>query len=566
MSKVSTYLNNQGIDFKTVNRASGPQAIAQCPFCHGGDGKDKNSFAVNLENGAWNCLRLNQCGRQGSWYDLVQALGGEYKSLDDSFYSKPKRNYTKPQVKFNPIPDQAKKYLMEERKISEDILRKFKVTSSNGRIALPYYRDGEIVNVKYRGKGKGNWKEFSQEKQCRPTLYGADMVKPEMESLIITEGEFDALSLAQYGYDNVVSIPGGAQNDKWIEEEWDFLEAFKIIYLVMDNDEAGKEALRVFAKRLGIWRCKGVTLPLKDANECLCKGLELKDVHKAFSGAVDFKHEKLERVLSYESEIINIIENPCQSHGTPTGLRELDHVLKGWRGGEVTLWTGYNGSGKSTMLGQMMLHLANQKISSCIASMELPPKRYLRWQVLQITGNHNTEDARLALKWLNDYQFVANYQNTVDRNDLLDVFNYAARKYGVKHFVVDSLMKIKMDLRQLHESQKDFVDQLTYLAKRYDAHVHLVAHPRKGESDNSEAGKMDVKGASEITDLVDNVVVIGRSLKGDMNESGMVVKKNREHGFLGQFPLDFCERSKRFSTTGDTIEFNYKSLEDEWTH
>lgn len=563
MSKVATYLTNKGIDFKTVSKPNGQEAISTCPFCDGGEGRDKSSFAVNLNNGAWNCLRLNNCGRKGSWYDLVEALGGDYKPLDDSFMSKPKKNYLKPKVKFDSIPDEAKDYLMNERKIKEEILRKFKVTSNNKRIAFPYYRNGEIVNVKYRGKGKGNWKEFSQEKQCRPTLYGADLVDTTKEVIIITEGELDTLALTQYGYDNVVSVPGGASNDKWIEEEWEFLESFKIIYLVMDNDEAGHEALRSFARRLGIWRCKGVSLPLKDANECLTKDVSLKDVQAAFTGAQDFKHDKLERVSSYENEIISIIENPALSHGTPTGLSDLDGLLKGWRGGEVTLWTGYNGSGKSTMLGQMMINLANRKITSCIASMELPPKRYLRWQVLQITGNNEVKDARQAIKWLNNYQFVANYQDTVDGKDLLDVFHYAARKYGVKHFVIDSLMKIKLDNKDKYESQKEFVDQLTYFAKTYDAHCHLVAHPRKGESDNSEAGKMDVKGASEITDLVDNVVVVGRSLKGEMNECGVVVKKNREHGHLGQFPLSFNELNKRFAGEYDNIKYNYKD-KNEW--
>jgi twinkle protein len=301
---------------------------------------------------------------------------------------------------------------------------------------------------------------------------------------------------------------------------------------------------------------------MKDANECLTKGIDLKDVQAAFDGAQEFKHDRLERVASYEGEIIDIIENPMVSHGTLTGLYDLDNLLKGWRAGEVTLWTGYNGAGKSTILGQMMLHLAEKRIPSCIASMELPPKRYLRWQVLQVTGNNNSDDARKAIRWLNNYEFVANYQNTVDRKDLMGLFEYAARKYGVKHFVIDSLMKIKMDLSHLGESQKEFVDQLTYFAKRYDAHVHLVAHPRKGESDSSEAGKMDVKGASEITDLVDNVIVIGRSLKGEMNECGMVFKKNREHGYLGQFPLNFDDKTKRFSGEHDIINFDYKG--DEW--
>jgi twinkle protein len=563
MNKVESLLSSQGIEYKAVVRSSGHQAIATCPFCHG-DGKDKDTFAINLETGAWNCMR-GKCGKHGSWYDLSSELGLQYKPLEEQFYSKPKVNYSKPQISFNPLPDEAKKYMIETRKLSKEVLKKYSVTAQGDRIAFPYFKDGELINVKYRSKGDGNWKKMSQEKSCRPTLYGSDLINKDHDRLIITEGEFDALALAQYGLENVVSIPGGTNNNKWIDEEWDWLEFFNTIYLVMDNDEAGLMATKDFTRRLGIWRCVIVDLPMKDANECLIQGVDRAKILECFQVAKKVEHEKLSHISAYIDEVIDLVENPDRLNGTKTGMTQLDWLLKGWRDGEVTIWTGQNGAGKSTLLGQMLLNLADKKVFSCVASMELKPKRYLHWQALQITDCGNARDIRKSLEWLQDYQYIADVTGDILLNELLDIFTYAARRYGVKHFVVDSLMKIKLNNVDKYEAQKDCVNRLTEFAKKYNCHVHLVAHPRKSESDTAEPGKMDVAGSSDITNLADNVIILTRNMKDDFKGGGLILKKNREHGFLGKFALEFNEISKRFTSEGDTINYNYKGATDEWT-
>jgi len=562
MNKVENILSSQGIEYKTAMRSSGHQAIATCPFCHG-DGKDKDTFAISLETGAWNCMR-GKCGKQGSWYDLTQEFGQAYQPLEENFYIKPKRVYEKPDVKFNTIPNEAKEYLTKTRKLSERALKMYKVTAKDNRIAFPYFRDGVLVNVKYRGKGEGDWKQMAQEKNCRPTLFGADLVDVKADRLIITEGEFDTIALAQYGLPNVVSIPAGTNNDKWIEEEWEWLESFQEIYLVMDNDEAGHKAMKNFSHRLGIWRCKVVDLPLKDANECLIQGIAQSGITECFVNAKQMGHEKLGNISEYIDEVVDMVRNPTKLDGVKTGMQQLDWLLKGWREGEVTIWTGQNGAGKSTLLGQMMLNMADKKIMSCIASMELPASRFLHWEALQITNNGDCQDIREGLEWLRDYQLIADFVGEVKGEELLEVFAYAAKKYGVKHFVIDSLMKIKLDNRDKYESQKDFVNMLTDFAKKYKCHMHLVAHPRKGESDTSEPGKTDVSGSSDITNLADNVIIIMRTMKDDFTGGGLILKKNRQHGFLGKFKLDFNPGSKRFSSEGDIVKFNYKGVKNEW--
>lgn len=556
---VTNILSRHGIQFKI----SGENAIADCPICHGGDHHDKGTFAVNVESGAWNCLR-GKCGRAGSIYDLKMLFGEN----EEPKFMNTKKQYTRPKVKFEPLPAPAKEWLTQTRMLTEEALKYYKVTCVDGKIAFPFLRDGKTENVKYRGKGDdGKWKEFTQEKGCRPCLFGADNVSPESETLYITEGEIDAISLYQYGIKDVVSIHGGAKNDKWIAEEWDWLTRFKAIYLIMDDDEAGHEAESAFSKRLGLWRCRMVKLPLNDANECLCKGVPAETILKAIQEAKEIQHEKLRRVKEFEAEIIDTLTNPLAHAGIPIGFKQIHWLLKGWRTKEVTIWTGSNGSGKSTILGQTMIDLATKNIMSCVASMELPAKRYLTWQVNQITGQAlpKQTDIKAAVSWLNNFQLVADFVGEIKPQEVLEVFEFAARKYNCKHFVIDSLLKVKVDIRDKYESQKAFVNMLTDFAKQFDCHIHLVAHPRKGESDHDEPGKVDVGGSSAITDLADNVIIITRNMK-DFMGGNIYVKKNREFGFLGKALYTYNSNSRRFATEGDVINYNYKEeVEDEWT-
>jgi twinkle protein len=61
--------------------------------------------------------------------------------------------------------------------------------------------------------------------------------------------------------------------------------------------------------------------------------------------------------------------------------------------------------------------------------------------------------------------------------------------------------------------QKDFVDGLCAIARDTGLHIHLVCHMRKGENEKSAPGKFDVKGAGEIADLADNIVIVWKNLR-----------------------------------------------------
>ena len=183
-----------------------------------------------------------------------------------------------------------------------------------------------------------------------------------------------------------------------------------------------------------------------------------------------------------------------------------------FRKGEVTLWHGINGHGKSLLQGFVNLSLMQQGAKVCVASFEMKPARTLYRMIRQATGVSNPTDAYMDRfeNWTSGKLWFYDQQGTVRSDVLLGVALYCHASLGIDHFVIDSLMKCGIAPDD-YGRQKSFIDELTSIAMDTGMHIHLVVHSRKGESENTRPGKMDVKGASEITDQVDNVFNIWRN-------------------------------------------------------
>ncbi|MBW2185705.1 MAG: toprim domain-containing protein [Deltaproteobacteria bacterium] len=403
------------------------------------------------------------------------------------------------------------------RKLTESSIKAYKIGESpGGWIVFPFIRDGETVYIKYLNlkrddKGK---KRIKAESNCEPILFGMQTIPTTQNSLAITEGELDAMSLHEYGI-SAVSVPNGAgsgNKNAWIDHCWEWLESFTEIYLCMDNDDPGQEAAIDIANRLGLHRCKLVTLPKKDANECLTAGVGGEEIFKCFEDARTFDPEELRRAGSYTDQVL---ERFYPTEGRRPGIdlpwRKTHDRLRLYDG-EVSIWTGINGHGKSLLLGQVMLGAAKQGHSCCIASMEMKPEKTLARMVQQaVRTDKPTQDAiRKTLNQLNENVWIFDVVGTAKHDRLLKVFDYAYRRYGIRQFVVDSLAKVGLD-EDDYNGQKAFVDALGDFAKSTNSHVHLVAHARKGMDEFSAPGKMSVKGTGALTDMVDNLLCVYRN-------------------------------------------------------
>jgi len=189
------------------------------------------------------------------------------------------------------------------------------------------------------------------------------------------------------------------------------------------------------------------------------------------------------------------------------------------RPGELSVWAGVNGHGKSLLLNQIMLNCMAQGHRVIIASMEMPPASTMIRMVKQASGRTNpTEQFIIDFHdWTADKLWLYTQTGTVSAKFMLAVIRYcmkSLRSAGVRmpphHIVIDSLMKCGMGVDE-YNKQKWFVDELTTLCQDYNMHIHLVAHSRKRENEKGIMDKFDVKGAGDITDMADNVFTVWRN-------------------------------------------------------
>jgi twinkle protein len=421
------------------------------------------------------------------------------------------------------------KYLTEERKLTLDAIRAYGIgevaevgpwenwqrqePAKGPWIVFPYLRGGEMVGVKYLHLNRRDGKKFTLvEPGCEPVCFGWRTISPTAREITICEGELDAVSLHIYGRPTI-SVPfGGGRGEKqqWVNSDWEWLEQFETIYLCMDVDKAGQEATDELVQRLGIYRCKIVTLPRKDANQCLQDGITKEEIDKCFASARMIEPEELRPANAYTDEVISEF---YPSGGQLPGFdAPWEKVPMRFLRGEVSTITGVNSHGKSLLWSHIELAGMEQGEKFCVASFEMAPKKTLYRMARQATGKKfpSKDEITACMEWLTGKVWLFHLVGTGKVGRMLEVFEFAFRRYGVKQFVIDSLMKVGI-AEDDYRGQKEFIDLLCDFAARTGAHVHLVAHSRKGDSETTPVGKLDIKGTGAISDLAFNCFSVWRN-------------------------------------------------------
>ncbi|WP_375646212.1 toprim domain-containing protein [Bartonella sp. TT29SHDZB] len=333
-------------------------------------------------------------------------------------------------------------------------------------------------------------------------------------TIVITEGEIDALSLAAYGYP-AVSVPfGGGSGGKhnWIENEFDHLEAFETIFLATDMDPPGEEAAREIASRLGRHRCYRVRLPLKDANDCLTAGIDKATIKAAFSSAQSFAPEGLRRASDYKDQVIGLFWPEPEKHlGYTVPYPKLKDKLH-FRPAELTLWSGASGAGKSQLLSDCIPHWIAQNSRLCLASLEMKGEQSLRRLTKQTGGleQPTKETIERILHFLDEGLILYEHVGKSSVDTLLEVFDYCRARYGCDQFIIDSLMRLGIASDD-YAKQEQAVYKMVDWAVLNSVHIHLVAHARKSGLDKDIPSTEDIKGASEIGANAFNIITIWRN-------------------------------------------------------
>ena len=350
--------------------------------------------------------------------------------------------------------------------------------------------------------------------------------------------------LRQFPYVLVV-CPDEGRRDVLVREARCRLQS--VTFLVAETKAfRGCASVRQLRDTYGV---KAVERILMDAWELPCYGLlDLADVRQPGVG-------ELKRVRS--------------------GVPSLDKANGGCCLGEMAVWTGKRGEGKSTILSQMLLEAIDQGEAVCAYSGELQAWKFKYWTTLQAAGPKcitTVKDKITGLKvpgvtpavqqriddwWRRRFHIYDIGTSTRhDAEHILRTFEYAHRCYGTTVFLVDNLMTAQFRGRRdadYYRAQSDFVGQLASFARGANVHVHLVAHPRKTDR---ALDSDDVGGSGDVTNFADNLFSMARRplSEEDKRKSGrtadgatLTLLKNR---FLGSgkrgYTLEYEPLSKRF--------------------
>ena len=306
---------------------------ARCPSCaeQGADTSEDN-LAI-YDDGHKYCF---SCGYYERGNKNMSIKSAEVVTKPDRIYEgecigNPSRGITK---------DTAKRYSYQTCKIN----------GKDVEIAN-FYQDGKVVAQHMRGPDK---QFYWNGKSGKTTLWGQNLWRKGGKKLYITEGEYDCMSLYQMLNKSwaVVSLPNGAASAvKSIKDNLEWVCSYNEVYICFDQDEAGKNAANQVAELMPPGRAKIVTLPCKDANECLINGM-VDELRSALFEAQEYSPDEIVHV----SKIIDSSDELASTRVYPFPFNSLTEFLIGQRSGEISLWCSGTGSGKSTIVRELMHH------------------------------------------------------------------------------------------------------------------------------------------------------------------------------------------------------------------
>lgn len=558
-----------GID--TKGRSSG-EYKTMCPKCsHTRRKQSAPCLSVNIDKGLYNC---HHCGWGGSIFD------GEYSR--PMIPPRQNKTYVKPTLNGELSACKSTAYL-QSRGIPLDVLARNRVTVSletmpgaEGKVetlCFPFIKNGDVVNIKYRGPGKS----FKQSANAEKTFYKYDDI--DDKCTIIVEGELDALALEVAGHKNAISVPDGAPSPKAksMEAKFDYLlederiESVEKFIIAVDSDLPGQKLEEELSRRLGRERCWKVVWPndCKDANDVLVKhGPEV--LSALVESAKPIPVEGIFELKDFDQELDNIFSHGLPS-GASTGWKAVDELYSP-APGQWTLVTGIPGMGKSEWLDAMCVNLAmesdwrfavcspeNQPISfhSCKLIEKRVGKRF---------SELTYEEYEEAKAWVHDYfKFVIPENRSLD--DVLYNTKILVKRYGINGLVIDPYNELQHSARSSNATEteyiSEFLGELRGFARSVGIHVWLVAHPRIMRKEIGGVYPVpngyDVAGSAHFFNKADNIIAVHRNKNEVFGLSEIHVQKIRSRwlGKLGMAHLEW-EESKggryRIPTDMDSFE------------
>ena len=425
---------------------------------------------------------------------------------------------------------------LDVRTVSED---------SGHWLAFPYRLDGALVNRKFRLTSD---KRHRMDKGGRLCLWNAEALRlPRVidgtASVVVTEGEFDAMAAIQCGYSASVSVPNGApaaavddpansNRYAFLYETQSDLERVKSFVLATDADEPGLILAHDLASILGPDRCRFVTYPegCKDLNEVLVIHGEAAVV-RCLDSAKPWPVRGLYRMDDFP--------DLPEVRGMAIGIECIEDKIQIVMG-TLTVFTGYSNMGKSTVVNTVVANVLSREVPCCIASFETAPVPILRDGIARALIGCSFDDfichPQRQAAYATIQQNVTVVSNALDEDMEFDIDTFletarvAVIRDGARLIVLDPWNEIEHK-RNRDESLTEYVGRairrVKSFARRHNVAVWIVAHPTKPlKGTNTMPSLYDVSDSAAWSNKADYGLVYHRPDK-TQNEASLAVVKVR---------------------------------------
>ena len=507
-----------GIDLKGRNKG---QIKTKCPECSPDRKKQtEECLGVNIDKGMYLC---HHCGWKGKTSDL-------------SFQQN--KSYTIPEVNNSKLSDKALAWL-KNRGISKNTAMRYQLSSSEeympqvkknrSCINFNYFRNDALVNIKYRDAEKN----FKMVKDAELIFYGLDLITNK-NWCIISEGEIDALSWYEADLFNSVSVPNGANvgrnNLSYLDNCIDAFKPIEKIYLALDKDIAGEALQSQLARRFGKSKCYIIDFPqgYKDANEVL-NDFGADTLKECFENAKPLPVTGITLAKDQTLNVLDIYRNGLPK-GLTIGYNRFDELYS-IHPGMLTLITGIPGHGKSNFLDQMIIKAAQKSgwKFGIFSAEKQPVSMHIADLVQKLTGKgvytkneaHRISEKELlnAIDFIHEHFFFVNVKgNNLTIEGLIEKAKELVERKGIDGFIIDNWSTLEHSRKGLNTNEYigRALTKINTFKTEYAAHVFLVAHPRKMDT-NSKTNKpripnlYDVADSSHFFNLIDTGLVIYRN-------------------------------------------------------
>ena len=521
-----------------------------CPKCSSSD-----AYVIN-DNGWGHCF---SCGSN------VPPENGENEITN----STPTESPEVPRS-FDPLPEVGRPFI--ERGLTKETIGRYKVT-------IPVDEDVAGFEAKYpifsvRGEHVGNkvrraGKKFLSEGNLRNTelgLFGQHTFEPGCaKAITVVEGQDDAMAVYQLTGSKYpcVSVHSASTAHRDIQWNFEYLNSFQSIVICMDNDSAGKRAVKeILSLPFPLGKVRVLTLQRhKDPSDYLLAS-EGQHFLREWWQAPVYKPDELKMGV----ELWDAIQKREQKFTVLYPWEGLNTLTYGLRLSELVTITADTGVGKTSVLKTIEHKLLTEPdvIEKGYGVGFLHLEEPIGDTALGLLSIHNgvpyhlPDVERNEEELKNAFETVLNHNRAVmwdsfgsnEIETVLDKIRYMAAS-GCKYIVLDHLSIIVSDQSGDERKQLDEITtKIKTLTVELDICVICVIHTnRQGQ----------IRGTAGVEQLSNIVIRLVRD-KTDANEwrrnvTEVIVEKNRFCGYTG--PASWLWYNKH---TGRLQELNEEQI------